>query len=271
VKAALRAGALIDRSGSPVPAARLEYLLYPSDALFPPDDLRVGQLLLSDCGLLDEDLDGLVPTDSLRALLALEPAGAAEILFEIACQRLGVPTSETAEISPAEATEFDPARRERLLLARRITFDQAQFALLGARGEKFVVEEARAGLVELGRADLAGRVQRVSQLSDQLGYDVVAPTLNGVRRLEVKTSGRPADDAFHFFLSRLEFEVGMADPSWALVACRVDRDEALTIVGWCRAGAIEGLLPGDTAAAHWMTTEISLPLTAFEPGLPPAV
>ena len=239
--------------------------------MFPPDDLRVGQLLLSDCGLIDEDLDGLVPTDSLRALLALDPERAAEILFEIACRRLGVPTFETAEISPAEATEFDPDRRERLLLARRLTFDHAPLALLGARGEKFVVDEARAGLLELGRADLAVRVQRVSELSDQLGYDVVAPTLNGVRRLEVKTSGRPADNAFHFFLSRLEFEVGMADPSWALVACRVDHNEAVVIIGWCRAGAIERLLPSDTAAAHWMTTEISLPLTAFEPGLPPAV
>jgi hypothetical protein len=271
VKAALRAGAVIDRYGSPLPGARLEYLLYPSDALFPPDDLLVGQRLLSDCGLLDEMSDGLIPTDSLRALLALEPARAAELLFEIASRRLGVPPSEIEEISPAEAAEFDPERRERLLLARRLTFDQTQASELGLRGEEHVVEVARADLVGLGRADLADRVQRLSELSDQLGYDVVAPTLNGMRRLEVKTSGRTAVEPFHLFLSRLEFEVGMADPSWALVACRVDSDDVVEVVGWCRATAIEPLLPSDTPTAHWVTIEISLPLAELAPGLPSAV
>lgn len=271
MRAALRAGALIDRFGSPIPEARLEYLLYPSDALFPPDDLLVGQGLLSDCGLLEEEADGLVPTVRLRALLSLEAGRGAEILFEIASRRLGIPPSDSTELSTAEAAAFDPDRRERLLLARRLTFDMTQDSALGLRGENHIVDEARAGLMRLGRPDLADRVQRVSELSDQLGYDIVAPTLTGVRRLEVKTSGRTTADTFHLFLSRLEYEVGMADPSWALVACRVGSDEVVSTVGWCRAGAIEALLPGDTAAAQWVTIEISFPLAAFEPGLPPAV
>jgi hypothetical protein len=271
VKAALRAGALIDRHGSPIPSARLEYLLHTSDALFPPDDLLVGQRLLSDCGLLKEESDGLVPSESLRTLLALEPERAAEILFEIASRQLGIRPSEPAELRPAEGATFGSEARERLLLARRLTFDQTQSSALGLRGEAHVVDEARADLVRLGRADLAERVQRVSELSDQLGYDIVAPTLNGVRRLEVKASGRTGANTFHLFLSRLEFEVGMRDPSWALVACRVDADEVFAIVGWCRAAAIEPLLPSDTAAAEWVTVEISLPLASFEPGLPPAV
>jgi hypothetical protein len=165
----------------------------------------------------------------------------------------------------------DADRRERLLLARRLTFDQSRGSELGERGENFVVEEARSNLIRIGRSDLADRVQRVSELSDQLGYDVVAPTLNGVRRLEVKTSGRASVDEFHLFLSRLELEVGLADPSWALVACRLDANQVVTIAGWCRARALEPHMPSDAARGRWATVEISLPVASLEPGLPPAI
>lgn len=271
VKAALRAGVLIDDYGSPIPGTRLEYLLYQSDAIFPPDDLLLGQRLLLDCGLLEERAAGLVPTDALRALLALDEDNAAEVLFDIASRRVGIPLSESSDTDAQNPLALDPAKRERLLLARRLIFDQTASAALGLRGENHVVDEARADLVRLGRPDLAERVQRVSELSDELGYDVVAPTMTGARRLEVKTSGRAAGDTFRLFLSRLEYEVGIADGSWALVACQVSADKTVAIVGWCRAAAIEPLLPADTAEGRWVTVEVNLSLRTFEPGLPPAV
>jgi hypothetical protein len=271
VKAALRAGALIDRYGSPISGTRVEYLLYPSDALYPPGDLLLGQRLLLDCGLLEETDEGLVPTEAIRVLLALGEENAVDVLFDIANRRVGGLSPEIAGAIARQGTAFDPDRRERLLLARRLTFDQARSVALGLLGETHVVDEARAELVLLGRADLAGQVQRVSELSDQLGYDIIAPALNGMRRLEVKTSGRVAGDPFHLFLSRLEFEVGQSDRSWALVACQVNAVGEVAVVGWCRAGAFQSLLPSDSTNAEWVTVEVSLPLAMLNPGLPPAV
>src|SRR6266568_683965 len=80
IRAALRAGSLIDAYGSPVPAARSAYLLYPSDALYPPEDLRLGERLLLDCGLLLQQDEHLYPTDQLKTLLAVEGAEADLIL-----------------------------------------------------------------------------------------------------------------------------------------------------------------------------------------------
>ena len=65
LRAALRSGTLIDAFGSPVPAARTAYLLYPSDALYPPEDLRLGERpLLLDCGLLLEQNESSTPLTS---------------------------------------------------------------------------------------------------------------------------------------------------------------------------------------------------------------
>ena len=56
-------------------------------------------------------------------------------------------------------------------------------------GEDLVVDAARAELQQLGHADLACSLCRVSLTSDQLGYDVTAPRVGGPPRLlEVKTS-----------------------------------------------------------------------------------
>lgn len=82
IRAALRAASLIDSYGSPVPAARSAYILYPSDALYPPQDLRLGERLLLDCGLLHERDDHLHPTPQLEELVALDADDAAAIVFE---------------------------------------------------------------------------------------------------------------------------------------------------------------------------------------------
>ena len=90
-----------------------------------------------------------------------------------------------------------------------------------------MAECAREELTDLGLEDLAAGVRCLSEISDQLGYDVVAPRLGGKRRLEVKTSARQGDGLFHFYISRSEIDVGLRDEDWALVACHMQDGGAI--------------------------------------------
>src|SRR6266511_1027518 len=125
VRAALRAGALIDAYGSPVPAARSSYLLYPSDALYPPKDLRLGERLLLDCGLLLERDGFLHHTAELDAFLALDEEEATSIVFEralLAASRDTLDLEVQVDLSGEAAALIEelipnPDRREALLLS----------------------------------------------------------------------------------------------------------------------------------------------------------
>jgi hypothetical protein len=68
----------------------------------------------------------------------------------------------------------DAQRRQELLLALAQRFDDTHRRLIGEIGEDLVLEAARAELQQVGHADLARSVRRVSLTSDQLGYDVTA-------------------------------------------------------------------------------------------------
>jgi hypothetical protein len=273
VRAAVYAARLIDNYGSPIPAARIAYLLYPSDALYPPEDLRLGERLLLDCGLLAERDEHLYPSARLSELLALDEDACHEIVFERAVETsYEVTASASLPSTGADVLRRlipDPDRREAFLLRLQNKFDQAQRDLLGARGEEAVVAAAVEELTEAGRDDLASRVRRVSQLSDDLGYDVVAPRFDGNRRLEVKTTGVAADELFRCFVSRNEADWGQLDPDWALVACTLSSHDEVELVGWCRASTLEPYLPTDTENGRWSSAELQLPVTLFLPGLPP--
>lgn len=278
VRAALRSGSLIDAYGSEVPAAQTAYLLYPSDALYPPDDLRLGERLLLDCGLLLEDDDLLYPTDQLRGLLEVEEAEATSVVFERAVLAaldlglLGVVGALPQDANAvAENLIADPDRRDAILLALARKHDESVRVVLGREGEEYVAQVARDELTALGREDLADGVRCLSEVSDQLGYDVVAPRLVGKRRLEVKASSRDSDGVFHFYISRSEIDVGLRDEDWALVACQVRDEVRISLVGWCRARSLEPYLPIDGEGARWMSAELEIPTTLFQPGLPPVV
>lgn len=261
-----------------MPSARTAYLLYPSDALYPPKDLRLGERLLVDCALVIEKDDFLYPTPELAELMALDGDDAVAVIFDrtVLVGRLsgtlpnGVSTDGALSALASELIP-DPERREAFLLALSRKHDDAAQRQMGGVGEDMVVMLAVEQLAELGRRDLAARVRRVSELSDQLGYDVVAPRLTGNRRLEVKTSGRSESGLFHFFLSRNEFDTGSRDADWALVCCQVAGNQDMELVGWCRAAALELYLPTDAEAGMWTTAELDIPVTLLDEGLPPAV
>lgn len=72
---------------------------------------------------------------------------------------------------------------------------------LGDRGEKVVMDFEIARLEKLGRFDLAKKVDRVSLISDNLGYDIVSFDEDGTERyIEVKATRSKVGDA-NFFLT----------------------------------------------------------------------
>ncbi len=241
--------------------------------------MKRGERLLIQAGLLREENGMLIPTLELTTLAAVEEEVAHETLLGH-CIVIAPPEWLAGEpmTVPAQAAVVleellpDPERREAFLIALGRRFDPRILEELGALGEEHVVAVAIQELSELGRDDLAARVRRVSLLSDQLGYDVVAPRPDGrTRRLEVKTSAIRTDGLVHFYLSRNEADTGLSDEDWALVCCqRNDQGEA-EVIGWCRSRNLLPYLPSDAPGSRWQVVEITLPPTALFDGIPPAL
>ncbi len=278
LRAALRAGRLIDEDGSSARKVSASYALYASDALYPPADLREGERLLSDARLIDSRDGVLHVTEQLRQLVRiLDPDDAISALVD----RLVVAWVESPAGPPIphagiagfiSAQVTDPLRREQLMLRLASTYDESFLLEIGAIAEEFVHAEACTRLEELGRFDLARAVQRVSLISDTLGYDIVVPTSNGPIRLEVKGSTREATECFSFNISRNEAGWGLQDKGWYLVAVAVDRcTRKPQLVGHCTAQALSDNLPVSRGHGSWTSAEIALPLTCLTVGLPSLV
>jgi hypothetical protein len=121
---------------------------------------------------------------------------------------------------------------------------------------------------------------QVSRISDHLGYDVIAPRLDGhPRRLEVKTTRRRRWRG-EVFLSRNEYEVGLRDPDWALVVVESDTDGAAALAGWWRAERVtpslregrNGVGPLSPEYRHadvrWVSASLQQPSALLMDGLP---
>lgn len=280
LRSALQTAALIDEKGSTQRAARLAYVDDPSGGIFNQADLRNGEQLLIDCGLIREEAGVLYPVAELGELVRAEPAEALQILFATAVRASPPPWlvqgSPLLAGIPAEAQQVlaeliqDPDRREAFLIAIANS-DLSTRRELAALGEECVVAVARAELVLLDRPDLADMVSRVSIYTDTLGYDVTAPLVRGgARRLEVKTTRADVSSSCAVFISRNEVEVGLRDRGWALVLCRATNGDC-DVVGWCRGPSLAPYLPTDAAGSRWLETRLVLPRTIFLPSMPPAL
>jgi len=278
-RAALHAAAVLDQRGSRVSDARESYWHRATGGLFQETDLRRGERLLIDCGLVKEQEGVLVPTAELKELLD----GTVEHALEVVTARTLIQTEPKwlTSTAPTEVPEVlqtlipDPLQREELLLALGRRFDDTRQRLLGGIGEEIVAAEARRELELLGYLELARAVRRVSLESDQLGYDVSAPRVSGNRRLlEVKATAVEPSRTLNVHISRNEATVGSRFPNhWALVICRVTNLDTASgeIFGWCSRTSLDALLPQDTTAGHWEEALIEIPAEAFTPGLPRAV
>jgi hypothetical protein len=224
-----------------------------------------------------------MPTRALEDILA----GWVEEALAALCQRaleitrppralrgreLGDPLGNDETSAAIAALVPDPERREELLFALGQHFDDTHRRLVGEIGEDLVVDVARAELLQLGHADIACSVRRVSLTSDQLGYDVTAPRVGGPSRLlEVKTTTAAqvgATVAIH--LSRNEAHTGHRLAEWALVICAIDDLELRQgrIVGWCPYDAIVEALPHDTTTGRWEQACLELSVKGLMPELP---
>lgn len=166
---------------------------------------------------------------------------------------------------PADAMDvlqslYSSSEREALLIAAAGKFDEALMADLGALGEATVLAEWRSALQRHGCDALLQDVRHVSLVSDALGYDIVAPRLDGAEmQLEVKCfRGRIP----RCYVSRNEFEIGQQLPNWRLVLCRATSLAEATIVGWTSGVHLAHRIPFDRdELSKWHVARIT-----FGPG-----
>lgn len=251
--------------------ARESYWRHATGGVFPPPDLRMGERLLVECGLVDERDGVLHPTDILETLLAgtLEDA-AATIVLDVLVSGSDPQTKPAVDDSDLATIIDDPERREKLLIALGQKWDDAHHRLIGDIGEELVVESAKAELEALGYPDLARAVRRVSIDSDQLGYDVTAPRIGGSSRLlEVKATTSDADTPLTVHLTRNELDTGVRFVSWSLVVCRVRdvADRTGDVIGWCSASDLMPLVPHDGERSRWEVAALELDTSLLHPGL----
>ena len=272
-RAALHAAAIVGRRGSRIQDASESHWHRPTGGVFSPQDLRRGEQLLLDLGLLVDVAGVLTPSSALNEIVDGSPADALASLAARALE-LTLARSPVPGVADEGLAEFvpDPLRREQLLLALGQRFDNERRLLVGEIGEELVTTTARDELRTMGQDDLARAVRRVSLVSDQLGYDVTAPTVGGgPRLLEVKASARePWEGSIGVFLSRNEHSAGLTLAGWSLVICIVHDVTHRTgrILGWCSAFALEDLLPTDASTGRWEQAWLLLPVARLVPGLP---
>lgn len=272
--AALHVAAVIDVRGSAEADARESYWHRATGGRFPPADLLRGQALLIDIGLLVQDLRVLRPTDALTDLLS---GSSDDAIAALAWRVLatGAATHRSAVLEGALAELIpDDVRREEMLLHLAQRFDAAARAEVGDAGERLVLEALRAELVQLGRPDLARDVCRVSLISDQLGYDIRAPRIDGsFRRVEVKATTLDAPTTVQVFLSRCEAETAQRFPDWSLVACVVEdcTNANGSLLGWWSSDTLVSRLPSDSPGGHWEQVRLTLRVAEARPGIPSAV
>lgn len=274
VRAALHVAALLDHRGSLVADARESYWHRATGGSFGPPDLRLGERLLVDCGLVIERDGTLFPLPDLAAMLdgAIDDATATISARALATTlEEGAPTLAHAD-ALAELVP-DPARREELLAALGRRFDDSYRRLLGEIGEELVVAALRRELEGLGYPELARAVRHVSLETDQAGYDISAPRIVGPARLiEVKATTSNDERAYTVHLSRNEADIGARYGDWSLVVCHITDIGARggDIVGWCPATRLAELLPRDVDAGRWEGAAIDIPAGKLVPGLPSA-
>ncbi|MFL5350690.1 MAG: protein NO VEIN domain-containing protein [Hyalangium sp.] len=281
LRSALLVAGCMGASGTSVSAARGAYRALPTSGLYTPDDLERGEGLLLESGLLSLEASQLVPAPELLELCALPPEEGLRLLlirYLQQCPPIWLPGATRGpglqeELIPDEDVRnlhellMDAEEREAFLLTLGRRFDQEQARALGDTGEQVAVRLFREELQRLGRPELAAAVRRVSLLSDQLGYDLVVPTLEaGPWRIEVKAIRGLREE---LFLSRNEARVGLRDPRWRLLVCRVEASGG-ECVGWCSGAALEPLLPRDPPGGGcWESVRLTLEQVRVTPGLPP--
>lgn len=269
-RAALHVAAILGREPSSIVVVRESYWRRATGGIFSVADLIAAEDALVAGGFIRRTGDVLTLTPLLDTLVDAAEDDAIDVLTISLLGQRAPAAADRVEIEEAlEGLVQDPARREALLLALGRRWDDRTRREIGAIGEEIVVAYAKNELTALGHPGLARAVRRVSLVSDQLGYDVVAPRVDAPPRLlEVKATA--ATSGAVVFLSRGEADTGSRLNDWALVVCSVRdvRDRTGEVLGWCQRALIDDLLPEDAPGSRWQSVAIELERLALQPGLP---
>lgn len=246
---------------------------------FSIDDLLRGERLLAELRLVSIGELTIQPSLALRPLLEEESRQAtaiSELIIECylnqqARQTSGAP--ETADLQEQAhllaALIEDTHQRQAFLLRMARKYDDSARVQLGLAAEQFIVSALQSRFAEAGRDDLAAKVEHVSLISDQVGYDIYSPTISGGScYVEAKaTTLAPSDGCYRVHLSRTEWDIGCRAQEWRLVICLADGD-TFNVAGHCPATDLAAHVPVDPATGRWTQAEVNVPLAALTPGLP---
>lgn len=145
-------------------------------------------------------------------------------------------------------------------VVRRISgkIDLARRAEVGNAGE--------VALCMLLDAKWPGAINHVAETDDGFGFDVSA-SIQGVEwHLEVKSTTRRG--RLSFFLSRHEFETGLADEHWKLLVVGLDDELRASCVAEVDKSSLKTLAPADRAtSASWASARYDMGEDHLRPGL----
>lgn len=147
-----------------------------------------------------------------------------------------------------------------LRVVRRISgrIDLARRAQVGSAGE--------IALCALLEAKWPGAVNHVAETDDGFGYDISASIQEVEWHLEVKSTTRRG--RLSFFLSRHEFEVGLADSHWKLLVVGLDDALEASCVAEVDKSALKQFAPVDrTTSASWESARYDVGGHDLLPGL----
>lgn len=199
-----------------------------------------------------------------------EPA--ARRVFENAVARSGAPWLRDADLLVRGPDEL-PDDVLRAAQALRVSEADAYAQIRTAWGKVDTAERSRVGLagelalVRLLSASVEGQVDHVATRSDGHGYDIAVSTGQVSAHLEVKSTTRRG--RLTVYLSRNEFETMVRDPSWALVALRLDQDMEPQALATVPSQWITSQVPGDRSAhGRWESCRLDVPPDLPVPGIP---
>lgn len=147
-----------------------------------------------------------------------------------------------------------------LRVVRRISgkIDLARRAQVGSAGE--------IALCRLLEAKWPGAINHVAETDDGFGYDVSASVQEVEWHLEVKSTTRRG--RLSFFLSRHEFETGLADKHWKLLVVGLDDELRASCVAEVDKSALKRFAPADrVTAASWEIARYDIGGGNLSPGL----
>lgn len=279
------AASVLDQPLSPSRQVQVAFSEFPTGGIYSETDLVIGHRLLEDAGFVTMSGDVIEVSEHIGTLTHLEELDALEMLLAAlfsrrppAWLRIATASGEVANEMIPETSQRVlnsviqiPERREAFLLAMGQRWANDEAHCIGDLGEQHVESELKAQLQASEYPDLSDRVRRVSLISDQLGYDLVAPRLDlSLRRIEVKTTATD-QSTFKIHISRNEAEVATRDPDWMLVVCRLEGADKLRTLGWISGADLGPAFPKDVSVSgHWTSAIIWISEHQLAPGLPAA-